>query len=449
MDVLLLTENDKTHYVLIRNLKSLTCRIKNPDVHLRSDRNFLCRNFFHMSSDKTSLENHQRTCLANEPLEISMPAENQKKLTFKNKAARSYCPFVCYFDLESVLEPTSYALNDPKKSSTTVIEKRRPSSFCLVFIEQDNPVPYFFSLRRGLDSMEKLVKLLEKLAEKFHKKKQKFPHFIGNRSHLDETENCWICEEAFATEDVKILDHCHFSGKFLGYAHTLCNLQRQRTKFTPIFAHNLANYDIHHAIRALKSGSENNTNSVIPINEEKYASLSLKVWIGSYTTNKGHVHDITLQKVLETEADSEVGYIVEVDIEYPQVLQEAHSDFPLAPTKEIIKEEWLSNDQRNFLIENDIPIKSKVKKLIQTMYPKKNYTLHYLTLQLYVQLGLKVTEVHRVLQFNQAKWLKPYIELNTEKRKRAQNKFEEDFYKLLSNSAYGKTSEGKRNRINV
>ena len=57
---------------------------------------------------------------------------------------------------------------------------------------------------------------------------------------------------------------------------------------------------------------------------------------------------VTLQKVLETEADSEVGYIVEVDIEYPQVLHEAHSDFPLAPTKEIIKEEWLSNDQRIF-----------------------------------------------------------------------------------------------------
>ena len=106
---------------------------------------------------------------------------------------------------------------------------------------------------------------------------------------MDETENCWICEEAFATKDVKILDHCHFSGKFLGYAHTLCNLQRQRTKFSPIFAHNLANYDIHHVIRALKSGSENNTISVIPINEEKYVSLSLNVWLGSYTTNKGHV----------------------------------------------------------------------------------------------------------------------------------------------------------------
>ena len=54
-----------------------------------------------------------------------------------------------------------------------------------------------------------------------------------------------------------------------------------------------------------------------------------------------------------------------------------------------------------------------------------------------------------MLQFNQAKWLKPHIELNREKRRFAENEFEEDFYKLLSNSAYGKTCERKRNRIKV
>ena len=54
-----------------------------------------------------------------------------------------------------------------------------------------------------------------------------------------------------------------------------------------------------------------------------------------------------------------------------------------------------------------------------------------------------------MLQFKQAKWLKPYIELNTKKRKSALNKFEEEFYKLFSNSAYCKTCEGKRNRNNV
>ena len=216
MDVLLLSQNDNTHYVLIKNLQSHVCKIENPNVQLRSDRNFLCQNFFHTGSEKCSFENHQLSCLANEPLEITMPTENQKKLTFKNKAAKSFSPYVCYFDLESVLEPTSYALNNPNCPSSTVIEQHRPSSFCLVVIEQDKPAPYFFSLRLGPDAMQKLEKLLEQLAEKFNMKKRQFPQFTGNKEIHAEKDNCWICEEAFAEDDVEILDHCHYSGKFFG-----------------------------------------------------------------------------------------------------------------------------------------------------------------------------------------------------------------------------------------
>ena len=140
--------------------------------------------------------------------------------------------------------------------------------------------------------MQKLVKLLERLAEKFNKKKRQFPQFTGNKEIHVENDNCWICEEAFAEDDVKILAHCHYSGKFLGYAHGVCNLQRRRTKFTPIFAHNLANYDIHHVIRVFKTGSENNTISVVTLNPKKIVSLNLKVWLGSFTTKKGHVRHI-------------------------------------------------------------------------------------------------------------------------------------------------------------
>ena len=69
----------------------------------------------------------------------------------------------------------------------------------------------------------------------------------------------------------------------------------------------------------------------------------------------------TLQTVLETEADFEVGYIVKVDIEYSQDIHVAHSDFKLAPTKEVIKEEWLSNDQRKFPLEKKFRCNGKSK----------------------------------------------------------------------------------------
>ena len=140
-----------------------------------------------------------------------------------------------------------------------------------------------------------------------------------------------------------------------------------------------------------------------------------------------------LHRILNTPDDDPVGYIVEVDLSYPDNLHYLHSDFPLAPTKEAIDECWLSVYQSDLLADMQIKKPPQVKKLIQTLLDKQNYTLHYQTLKLYVELGLVVTKLHRVLSFKQEKWLAPYVKLNTEKRKQAKNKFEEDFYKLMVN----------------
>ena len=146
--------------------------------------------------------------------------------------------------------------------------------------------------------------------------------------------------------------------------------------------------------------------------------------------------------------DSKKGLILEVDLEYPNELHDLHNDYPLAPEKVKVTENMLSDYCKSIADKYSIST-GLVHKLIPTLGKKEKYVLHYRNLQLYIDLGLKVTKVHRVLEFDQSPWLKQYIDYNTEKRKNAKNDFEKDFFKLMNNSVFGKTMENIRKRVDV
>ena len=147
-------------------------------------------------------------------------------------------------------------------------------------------------------------------------------------------------------------------------------------------------------------------------------------------------------------ADGKKGLILEVDLEYPRELHDMHNDYPVCPEKVKVSNDVLSGYCKKIAEKYKISI-GLVSKLILTLRDKKEYVLHYRNLQLYLDLGLKIKKIHRVLKFDQFPWLNQYIDFNTEKRKNAKISFEKDFFKLMNNSVFGKTMENLRKRVDI
>ena len=163
---------------------------------------------------------------------------------------------------------------------------------------------------------------------------------------------------------------------------------------------------------------------------------------------KENFEQIDWKKLSEND---QIGYILECDLEYPVNLHELHKNYPLAPIKRKIKIEELSEYQNHLI--NDLKNKNlnyrPCKKLILDLNDKKNYIIHYLNLKLYLELGLKLTKIHKILKFKQSKWLSSYIKFNTKLREKAKDKCTQDLLKLSNNSIFGKSCQNTRNHVDI
>ena len=126
--------------------------------------------------------------------------------------------------------------------------------------------------------LEEDIKIIANIPEK----KMIFEKEEKERFHKE--TKCWICNGKF-DEDVKVRDHCHFTGRYRGAAYNSCNLKYKKPNFTPVVFHNLSGYDSHLFIKNLGFSAGNI--DCIPNVEERYISFTKRIQVDSYTSKKG------------------------------------------------------------------------------------------------------------------------------------------------------------------
>ena len=151
-----------------------------------------------------------------------------------------------------------------------------------MFFAQKETDPFHFECLTGPKNLEQFAQSLETIAKRAYSVKQQHKNFLGQPLIAKEdATHSWICEAPleYHFNNPTVLDHCHFTGEFLGWAHNTCNVNRRFLNYTPLLAHSLSNYNLHHVILVLQGSSMRNSLSIVPNTDEKFIALEIGVLV--------------------------------------------------------------------------------------------------------------------------------------------------------------------------
>ena len=269
--LLMISNGEKWYYTAVKRLSGLLrgiTSINNGD--------FYCLNCFHAFRTKNKFEEHKKICKNHENCHVEMPTKDNNIIKYNQGEKSIKLPFAVYADLECLLEKMSTCQNNPNESSAIEINKHTPSGYSLFthfsFDKTKNKLDYY----RGKDCMKKFSKDLREHATKIisYEKKKMILLTIKEQIHYNEQEICYICKKEFNKNDQK--SHCHYTGKYRGAAHNICNLRYKILKEIPIVFHNGSTYDYHFIINELVKEFDGNF-ECLGENTEKYITFSVPI----------------------------------------------------------------------------------------------------------------------------------------------------------------------------
>ena len=284
--LLLIKDEDNSHYCLVKNISALLSSQINNHSHKRE----YCLNCFNSFDNLESLNNHKEYCYNNECVKISMPPKGSY-LYFNKYVNSEKAPFVIYADFESLIKPLDVCDPDPNHSYTKKYQKHEPISLSY-YIKSFNESVYKSRLRIYIqeeeedpDAMDTFINWLESDVKEIANLENKDMIFTEeDKQKFIKASDCWICGEHLGNDRVR--DHCHYTGCYRGAAHNSCNLKYRKPNNISVFFHNLAGYDSHLFIKKLGTPDKKENIDCIPNNEEKYISFSKTIKTGKYTNKK-------------------------------------------------------------------------------------------------------------------------------------------------------------------
>ena len=286
--LLLIKNKDNSHYCYVKNLSALLAS----QVNNHKGKVYFCLNCLNGYDNPEKLEKHKEYCSEEESIKINMPKPDTY-IKFKNYLYSERAPFAIYADFESILKPLDTCKPDPNKSYTLKYQKHEPLSF-VYYIKSFDESVYKSTLRKYVkeneedpDTIDVFINWLEEDV--------KIISGLGNEpmkitpeeeEEFKQASNCWICGNLLNIQD-RVRDHCHYTGRYRGAAHNICNLKYSKPNNISVFFHNLTGYDSHLFIKNL--GVTEGDIDCIPNNEENYISFSKIIKTGEYKNKNGEI----------------------------------------------------------------------------------------------------------------------------------------------------------------
>lgn len=306
VNLLLYEENERSHYVWIKNINGMFYNNKSHHTKYVCS-NCLCRSF--TSQEKLNEHIELKLCQTfNEEKQIctyKLPEVGKNTLQFKNHNNEFKHPFHVVADFECTLEKVNEFGSD---KNTIKYQKHIQNSYGLkyncIHSKYDEELEIFNS--PDPEEVSKIfIEELERLACMSYGLLKQNKHNINmtdeQKQNHHKQRNCERCYQILADEYskdpedkpyMKVRHHDHITGDYIGAYCNDCNLKYQYRKFLPVYIHNLKGYDSHLFVKALynygykKEDSKLDNISCIPNNEEKYISFSKKIEVDYYFDKK-------------------------------------------------------------------------------------------------------------------------------------------------------------------